>query len=77
MTKRDEIRMIVNDINLNKQMRGVYLKAEYENNLWFIRVYKGDSCEKSMFGGLKPSDAIQFLYAFKAGLEFIKRYADE
>ena len=77
MANKTELYALCDHINLNKAMAGVYLKVEHENDCFYVRVYKGDSCQKTLFGGGTAKEMIQSLRAFRQGLFFLNDYAEK
>ncbi len=67
--RNKEIELVCENINKNDKMKQVYLKYERENDFYYIRLYSGNSCLKSVFSGT-PKEVLSQLYAFRNGLTF-------
>lgn len=74
MTKKAELYDVCDKINLSKLMQGVYLKVERENNCFYVRIYKGESCQNTLFGGGTAREMLESLRAFRKGLLFVGDY---
>ncbi len=77
MAKKSELYELCDRINqILNNISTVHLKVEYENNFYFVRVYKGESCEKTLFGGGTIKEMIESLRAFRQGLLFTRDFRE-
>lgn len=72
MAKKSELYDLCEKINQTlNNISTAYLKVEHENDCYYVRVYKGESCQKTLFGGGTIKEMIESLRAFRQGLLFL------
>ena len=78
MTAKDEMYGVCEQINNIPSLKevGTSLKIEHENDFYYVRIYREESCINTLFGGDKPAGILKELRAFRRGLFFVRDHVD-